>query len=80
LKKSRAVDKLRLPHSVHIHANNLGMPGNWRTTLETMKTLGDSRGHLSHIQFHSYGGGEGDENTFNSKAVELRSMWTPIRT
>jgi formylmethanofuran dehydrogenase subunit A len=68
---ARAVDKLRLPHSVHIHANNLGMPGNWRTTLETMKTLGDSRGHLSHIQFHSYGGGEGDENTFNSKAVEL---------
>jgi formylmethanofuran dehydrogenase subunit A len=68
---ARAVDKLRLPHSVHIHANNLGMPGNWRTTLETMKALGDSRGHLSHIQFHSYGGGEADENTFNSKVVEL---------
>ncbi|HKF69242.1 MAG TPA: formylmethanofuran dehydrogenase subunit A, partial [Vicinamibacterales bacterium] len=68
---ARAVDQLRLPHSVHIHANNLGMPGNWRTTLETMKALGDSRGHLSHIQFHSYGGGEADENTFNSKVVEL---------
>jgi formylmethanofuran dehydrogenase subunit A len=68
---ARAVDELRLPHSVHIHANNLGMPGNWHTTLETMKTLGDSRGHLSHIQFHSYGGGAADENTFNSKAAEL---------
>ena len=68
---AHAVDQLRLPHSVHIHANNLGMPGNWRTTLETMKALGDSRGHLSHIQFHSYGGGEADENTFNSKVVEL---------
>jgi len=68
---ARAVDALGLPHSVHIHANNLGMPGNWRTTLETMKTLGDSRGHLAHIQFHSYGGGEGDENTFNSKVTEL---------
>jgi formylmethanofuran dehydrogenase subunit A len=68
---ARAVDALRLPHSVHIHANNLGMPGNWTTTLETMKTLGDSRGHLTHIQFHSYGGGEGDENTFNSKVPAL---------
>ena len=62
---------MRLPHSVHLHCNNLGMPGNWRTTLETMKTFGDSRGHLSHIQFHSYGGGEGDETTFNSKVAEL---------
>jgi formylmethanofuran dehydrogenase subunit A len=68
---ARAVDELRLPHSVHIHCNNLGMPGNWHTTLETMKTLGDSRGHLSHIQFHSYGGGDADETTFNSKAGPL---------
>jgi formylmethanofuran dehydrogenase subunit A len=70
-KVALAVDELRLPHPVHIHANNLGMPGNWLTTLETMKSLGDSRGHLSHIQFHSYGGGAADENTFNSKVVEL---------
>jgi formylmethanofuran dehydrogenase subunit A len=68
---ARSVDELRLPHPVHIHANNLGMPGNWVTTLETMKALGDSRGHLSHIQFHSYGGGGADENTFNSKVTEL---------
>jgi formylmethanofuran dehydrogenase subunit A len=47
------------------------MPGNWQTTLETMKALGDSRGHLSHIQFHSYGGGDADENTFNSKVAPL---------
>jgi len=68
---ARAANQLRLPHSVHIHANNLGMPGNWTTTLETMKALGDERGHMTHIQFHSYGGGDADENTFNSKAVEL---------
>jgi len=68
---ARAVDELRLPHSVHLHCNNLGMPGNWHTTLETMKTFGDSRGHLSHIQFHSYGGGDADETTFNSKAAPL---------
>jgi formylmethanofuran dehydrogenase subunit A len=67
---ARTVDDLRLPHAVHIHCNNLGMPGNWRTTLDTMHALEGHRGHLTHIQFHSYGGGEGDENTFNSK-VEL---------
>jgi formylmethanofuran dehydrogenase subunit A len=68
---ARTVDELRLPHAVHIHANNLGLPGNWETTLETMRALEGHRGHLTHIQFHSYGGGEGDENTFNSKAVPL---------
>jgi len=66
-----AADELRLPHALHIHCNNLGLPGNWTTTLETMKALEGHRGHLSHIQFHSYGGGEGDENTFNSKVVPL---------
>ena len=33
-----AVD-LGLPHPVHIHCNNLGMPGNWTTTLATMEAL-----------------------------------------
>src|SRR5439155_6081280 len=30
-----AVD-LGLPHPVHVHCNNLGLPGNWETTLGTM--------------------------------------------
>ncbi len=68
---AHAASELRLPHPVHIHCNNLGMPGNWTTTLESMKSLEGHRGHLTHIQFHSYGGGEGDENTFNSKAQPL---------
>ncbi|MEX2172397.1 MAG: formylmethanofuran dehydrogenase subunit A [Pirellulales bacterium] len=68
---ARAAHELRLPHSVHIHCNNLGMPGNWETTLETMKALEGHRGHITHIQFHSYGGGDADENTFNSKSVPL---------
>jgi formylmethanofuran dehydrogenase subunit A len=66
-----AVDELRLPHAVHIHCNNLGLPGNWTTTLETLKALEGHRGHITHIQFHSYGGGEGDENTFNSRVTPL---------
>jgi formylmethanofuran dehydrogenase subunit A len=68
---ARAVDELRLPHPVHIHCNNLGMPGNWTTTLETMKLLEGHRGHLTHIQFHSYAGGEADEDTFGSKVAPL---------
>ena len=68
---ARAADSMKLPHSVHIHCNNLGVPGNWTTTLETMKSLEGHRGHITHIQFHSYGGGEGDENTFNSKVPQL---------
>ncbi len=68
---SRAANELGLPHPVHIHGNNLGMPGNWQTTLDTMKALEGQRGHITHIQFHSYGGGEADENTFNSKVAEL---------
>ncbi|MDX1944364.1 MAG: formylmethanofuran dehydrogenase subunit A [Pirellulaceae bacterium] len=68
---SRTVDEMKLPHSVHVHANNLGMPGNWTTTLETMRAMEGHRGHMTHIQFHSYGGGEADENTFNSKVAPL---------
>ena len=68
---ARAADELNLPHAVHIHPNNLGLPGNWTTTLETMKALDGHRGHMAHIQFHSYGGGEGDETTFNSKTLPL---------
>jgi len=66
-----AVDELALPHAVHIHCNQLGMPGNWQVTLDTMQALEGHRGHLTHIQFHSYGGGDADENTFNSKVVPL---------
>ena len=62
---------LRLPHSVHIHCNNLGLPGNWATTLETMRCLEGRRAHLTHIQFHSYGGEPDDQRTFCSEASKL---------
>lgn len=68
---ARAVDELGLPHPVHVHANNLGLPGNWTTTLETMRALEGRRGHMTHIQFHSYGGGDGDEATFSSRVAPL---------
>ena len=66
-----AVDELGVPHALHIHCNNLGMPGNWTTTLETMRALEGHRGHLTHIQFHSYAGDPDDQATFGSKVQEL---------
>ncbi len=62
---------LGLPHPVHIHCNNLGLPGNWKTTLATMQALEGRRAHLTHIQFHSYGGDADDQNQFSSKTAGL---------
>ena len=53
---------LNLPHTIHLHTNNLGIPGNYATTLETMKALesvpsdGKPVGHITHLQFSSFGG------------------------
>ncbi len=55
----QVVHEYGFPHPPHIHCNNLGHSGNYKTTLETMKTAGDRRLHLAHIQFHSYSGEEG---------------------
>jgi formylmethanofuran dehydrogenase subunit A len=68
---AEAVTALGLPHAVHIHCNNLGVPGNWATTLETMKALEGRRGHLTHVQFHSYGGQADDSRSFRSEAPQL---------
>jgi formylmethanofuran dehydrogenase subunit A len=66
-----AANDLGLPHPAHIHCNQLGMPGNWRTTLATMQAVEGRRAHFTHIQFHSYGGGEGDEFSMSSRARDL---------
>ncbi len=70
-----ATNELGLPHPVHIHCNDLGMPGNFSTTLETMKALEGRRGHLTHIQFHSYGGNKDEQATFRSEVPQLVEYW-----
>ena len=65
----KTVNKQGYPHPPHIHCNNLGHSGNYITTLETMKTAGDLRAHIAHIQFHSYGGEVGKNPI--SKAAEI---------
>ncbi|HUK33282.1 MAG TPA: formylmethanofuran dehydrogenase subunit A, partial [Vicinamibacterales bacterium] len=49
-----AANALRLPHPAHIHCNNLGIPGNVATTLQSMQATAGRRAHFTHLQFHSY--------------------------
>ena len=65
---AKANEMLNLPHSIHIHPNDLGHPGNYTTTLETMDSVKnikkgskaaevrDQVMHVTHLQFHSYTG------------------------
>ena len=68
---AEAANQLDLPHPVHIHCNNLGIPGNWNTTLETMRSLDGLRAHLTHIQFHSYGGSGDSDDGMESRVGPL---------
>lgn len=68
---ANAVETLQLPHPVHIHCNNLGVTGNWKTTQQTIESLNGLRGHIAHLQFHSYGGDRNDPSTFCSAVPQL---------
>ena len=74
-----ANEYLGLPHSIHVHQNNLGNPGNYPDTLESLRLAEGVKAknrfgreqvlHSTHLQFHSYGG-EGWKD-FCSKAKEV---------
>jgi len=66
---SRAVRELGVAHPLHIHCNQLGVPGNIETTLATIEAAEGSPLHLTHVQFHSYGT-EGDRH-FSSGAARI---------
>jgi len=66
---AQIVDALGLPHPLHLHCNNLGVPGNVDTTIETTKVLEGRRAHLAHLQFHAYGGE--DWSTMRSESARL---------
>ena len=66
---ARAVTELGVPHPLHVHGCNLGVPGNMHTTLDTIKAVEGMPLHLTHTQFHSYGT-EGDRG-FSSGAAEI---------
>ena len=68
---------LGLPHTIHVHANNLGHPGNFEHTLDTFKTMekiepvnGQKLNfHLTHCQFNAYGGS--NWGNFQSGAAQI---------
>ncbi|HKZ95033.1 MAG TPA: formylmethanofuran dehydrogenase subunit A [Candidatus Bathyarchaeia archaeon] len=66
---------LHLPHTIHVHTNNLGKPGNYETCLETMKCVENLANndkpvmHVTHCQFSSFKGS--DWRTFESGADEI---------
>jgi len=66
---SRAIHDLGVPHPLHIHGSNLGVPGNINSTLATIDAAGGLPIHLTHVQFHAYGT-EG-KRKFSSAAEEL---------
>jgi formylmethanofuran dehydrogenase subunit A len=73
---AQANEMLGLPHSIHLHFNNLGKPGNYTTALETLELLKDIKPsrprqvvHVAHMQFSSYGGTGWKD--FESRAPEI---------
>lgn len=66
---------LHLPHTIHVHTNNLGLPGNFRTTLKTMDCVRDLASgnqpviHITHCQFSAFRGS--DWNNMRSGAAQI---------
>ncbi|RZN14131.1 MAG: formylmethanofuran dehydrogenase subunit A [Methanosarcinales archaeon] len=70
---AKANEMLHLPHSIHLHCNLLGKPGNYKTTIETMKLLENIKPsmdrqvvHITHMTFNAWGGTNWGD--FESKA------------
>ncbi len=69
-------EMLGLPHSVHLHANNLGRLGNYETTVDTFKVPNGTKNNkdrqilqVTHAQFHAYGGDTW--KNFESRAEDI---------
>jgi len=67
--------RLKMPHTIHVHTNNLGKPGNYVTALETMRCVENlAKGdkpviHITHCQFSGFKGS--DWRTLESGAEEI---------
>lgn len=74
----KANEELGLPHSIHLHCNNLGVPGNYQTTIESIKLAkGFSNAkrqvvHVTHVQFNAYSGSSWRDA--GSGAVEIAKV------
>jgi formylmethanofuran dehydrogenase subunit A len=50
----QAVKDLGIRHPLHVHCNNLGIPGAIRTLVDTVEAAEDLPLHLAHVQFYAY--------------------------
>ncbi|MDX2192111.1 MAG: formylmethanofuran dehydrogenase subunit A [Gemmatimonadales bacterium] len=66
---AEAADALALPHPIHLHCNRIGQPGNSATTLRTLEALDGHRAHVTHLQFHCYGGERGKGWRSEARAI-----------
>ena len=66
---NKANEDLKIKHPLHVHCNNLGVPGNIKTILETIKTAEGRRMHLAHVQFYGYD--DEGKRGFSSGSVQL---------
>lgn len=67
-----AVDRLGVPHPLHVHCNNLGAPGAADTAAATIAAAEGVPLHLAHLQFYGYGT-EG-KRKFSSAASRLAQL------
>jgi formylmethanofuran dehydrogenase subunit A len=67
-----AVDRLGIPHPLHVHCNNLGAPGAADTAAATIAAADGVALHLAHLQFYGYGT-EG-KRKFSSAASRLAEL------
>lgn len=79
----RVNEMLNLPMSIHLHANNLGKPGNYKITADSLKIVENvavSRNlesknsrkqniYLAHAQFNSFGGESWSDFASGSKTI-----------
>ena len=64
-----ANENLKIEHPLHVHCNNLGMPGNVKTALNTIDASEGRRMHLAHVQFYGYD--DKGKRGFSSGSFEL---------
>lgn len=67
-----ALTKLGVPHPLHLHTHNLGLPGSVDTAAATIESAEGEPLHLAHLQFYGYGA----EGSFgmSSGAVRLAEL------
>ncbi len=67
-----ALTALGVPHPLHLHTHNLGLPGSVETAAATIESAEGQPMHLAHLQFYGYG----TEGSFgaSSGAARLAEM------